>query len=274
MKLVSIFKISVFSVCLLMLPSAAVAQDAANDSVVATVQQSGEVAGVSKSLADEAYAAGNYGQAITIYEQLIEEQGEAASVYYNLGNCYYKSGQLAKAILNYERAWLMNPGDGDIRFNLELARSKTVDKITPMSEMFFITWARDVANLFSSNAWAKCAIVCFLLFIVALSAYIFGRKLAVRKASFFLGLFFLFICLVANASASYQKGQRLSQSNAIVVLPTVSVKSTPDKSGTDLFVLHEGCKVEIKDGSMSGWKEIRLSDGNVGWLPASAIEII
>ena len=275
MKPIDTFRTLLFSVCLVLIggTSEAVAQEA-TDSVAPAIRQGEAVVAAGKSVADEAYVAGNYEQAIALYEQLLSQQGEAPAVYYNLGNSYYKSGQLAKAILNYERALMMNPGDGDIRFNLELARSKTVDKITPMSEMFFIAWARDLANLLSANAWAKCGIASFLLFIIALSAYIFGRRLAVRKAAFFLALFLLVVCVVANASASYQKGVRQSRANAIVMLPTVSVKSTPDKSGTDLFVLHEGCKVEIKDDSMSGWKEIRLSDGNVGWLPASAIEVI
>lgn len=271
------FKKVIYNMFLMLLLGvlSAVAQGHQTDSTSAMKGQGGRESLVAdKTVADKAYAEGDYTQAIVLYEQLVGHQGEAAAVYYNLGNSYYKDGQLAKAILNYERALLMSPGDGDIRFNLELARSKTVDKITPLSEMFFITWARDVANLLSSNAWAKCAIVSFLLFIIALSAYIFSRKIAVRKVSFFLALFLLVVCVVANASASYQKGLRLNQTSAIVMLPTVSVKSTPDKSGTDLFVLHEGCKVEIKDGSMSGWKEISLPDGNVGWLPASAIEVI
>ena len=39
-----------------------------------------------------------------------------------------------------------------------------------------------------------------------------------------------------------------------------------------LFIRHEGRKVEIKDNSMREWKEIRLEDGKVGWVPASSIE--
>lgn len=56
--------------------------------------------------------------------------------------------------------------------------------------------------------------------------------------------------------------------------PTVTVKSTPDESGTDLFVLHEGTKVYIEDNSMTEWKEIRLEDGNKGWVQTKAIEVI
>ena len=53
-----------------------------------------------------------------------------------------------------------------------------------------------------------------------------------------------------------------------------TVKSTPNKSGTDLFILHEGRKVIIKDNTMKEWKEIKLEDGNVGWVPTNVIEII
>ena len=59
-----------------------------------------------------------------------------------------------------------------------------------------------------------------------------------------------------------------------MINPSVTVRSTPSDSGTSLFILHEGHKVDVKDNSMKDWKEIRLEDGKVGWIPASAIEII
>ena len=58
------------------------------------------------------------------------------------------------------------------------------------------------------------------------------------------------------------------------MIPTVTVKSTPNESGTDLFVLHEGTKVTIKDNTMKNWKEIKLEDGNVGWVQTKDLEII
>jgi hypothetical protein len=62
--------------------------------------------------------------------------------------------------------------------------------------------------------------------------------------------------------------------SAIIMDPSVTVRSTPSTSGTELFILHEGKKVIIKDDSMKDWKEIEIEDGNIGWLPASAIEQI
>lgn len=255
--------------------SVAVAQEevvADSSSVAASAGQSGAVVG--KAQADEAYAAGRYAEAAGLYEQIIAGQGVSPVLYYNLGNCYYKTSELAKAILNYERALLLNPGDADARFNLELARSKTVDKITPLRELFFITWAKGFANLQSSDAWAQTAIVCFIICLLSVLLYLFSRRTALRKGAFFAALILLVVCIVANAAASYQKGVLEERTQAIVMQPSVTAKSTPDNSGTDLFVLHEGCKVEIKDNSMRGWKEIRLADGNVGWIPVEAIEII
>jgi SH3-like domain-containing protein len=50
--------------------------------------------------------------------------------------------------------------------------------------------------------------------------------------------------------------------------PMVTVRSSPDDTGTELFILHEGSKVKI--GDMVGeWLEIRISDGNKGWIKAN-----
>ena len=116
-----------------------------------------------KAEADSAYVQEDYEKAISIYNQLLET-GVSAPVYYNLGNAYYRKGDMAHAILAYERAYLLDPGDADIRFNLQLARTKTVDKITPESEMFFITWFRQLIDLCSADQWGRAVVVCFALF--------------------------------------------------------------------------------------------------------------
>ena len=90
-----------------------------------------------KIIADSAYVKGDYKAAIEAYETILTNEGEAADVYYNLGNAYYKSENIAKAILNYERALLLNPSDEDVAFNLELARSKTVDKVADVHKFLW-----------------------------------------------------------------------------------------------------------------------------------------
>ena len=88
-----------------------------------------------------------------------------------------------------------------------------------------------------------------------------------------MGLLFLALVIVSNLFANYQKGEWETRSHAIVFAATVTAKSSPDASGTDLFVLHEGTYVSIKS-TLGAWSEIELEDGNVGWLPTKDIETI
>ena len=126
---------------------------------------------VTKERADSAYAQEHYQQAIADYEALLKS-GVSADIYYNLGNAYYRTDNITKAILNYERALLLSPGDDDIRFNLQMARSKTIDKITPQSEMFFVTWYHSLVNLMSVDAWARTALFTLAIAIVLVLLYL------------------------------------------------------------------------------------------------------
>lgn len=226
-----------------------------------------------KSVGDSAYLNGDYITASQVYEDLLID-GEASELYYNLGNSYYKSGEIAKAILNYERALLLEPGNADIRFNLEMAKAKAVDKVETTPEIFFVSWTKSLINMHSVTSWAICAIIFFILLIVSLYFFFFSKTALLKKIGFFSGLVSLLIVILANIFAAQQKSRLTQRDFAIVMTPNVVVRSTPSESGTSLFVLHEGRKVQIKDAAMREWKEIKLEDGKVGWVPTSSIEEI
>lgn len=228
---------------------------------------------VTKAEGDSAYIRNDYASAIQIYENLLKK-GEAAEVYYNLGNSYYKADDIARAILNYERALLLEPGNADIRANLEIARSKTIDKIVPVPEIFFVSWTKSLINCLSIDAWAKWGIVFFILLLVSFSLFFFSKQIRVKKIGFIAGIVFMVLVILSNTFAAQQKSELKNRNEAIVLAPSIIVRSTPSESGTSLFILHEGRKIEIKDSTMREWKEIRLEDGKVGWVPASAIEAI
>ena len=228
---------------------------------------------VTKAEADSAYVRGEYQQAITDYEALLK-QGGSAELYYNLGNAYYRTENITKAVLNYERALLLSPGDPDIRFNLQIARSKTIDKIVPESEMFFITWYHALVNLMSVDAWARMALISLALVIMLLLVYLFASRIWLRKVGFFGGILLLIVFVLSNLFAWQQKQNLLFRKGAIITASSVTVKSTPAKNGTDLFILHEGTKVNITDGSMRGWLEIRIADGKEGWIERNKLEEI
>jgi len=228
---------------------------------------------VTKAEADSAYVHERYQQAIADYEALLKG-GVSADLYYNLGNAYYRTDNITKAILNYERALLLSPGDADTRFNLQMARSKTIDKITPESEMFFVTWYHSLVNLMSVDAWARTALIALAIAIILALAYLFSDRIWLRKVGFFGALFLLVVFLMSNLFAYQQKQKLTHRTGAIIMTNAATVKSTPSKNGTDLFILHEGTRVTITDGSMKGWKEIRVADGKQGWIEVKQLEII
>lgn len=249
------------------------ANDTVYSDVSTTVQHEHKTTKVTKAQGDSAYIRHDYTTAIQIYEMLLKE-GESADVYYNLGNSYYKNDCIAKAILNYERALLLQPGDADIRANLEIARSKTVDKVAATPDVFFIAWGKSLLNCFSVEVWGKLGIISFWILLLALCLFLFSKRVIIKKIGFISGVILLFVVILTNAFASLQKRRFLERNSAIVSQPSVTVRSTPSDSGTSLFILHEGYKVEIKDNSMREWKEVQLEDGKVGWVPTVSIEVI
>ena len=228
---------------------------------------------VTKQDADAEYSKGNYQQAIKDYEELLKA-GESAEIYYNLGNAYYRTENITRAVLSYERALLMNPADDDIRFNLQMARSKTIDKITPESEMFFFTWYRSLVNLMTIDGWAHLAIASIILTLILALVYLFAGHLTLRKIGFYGGVLFLIIFLLSNLFAFQQKQMLMKRNGAIVTAPSVTIKKTPVANSADQGVIHEGTRVDIIDDTMRDWKEIHLADGREGWIPATQIEKI
>lgn len=228
---------------------------------------------VTKNNADTEYQKGNYQQAIRDYEEILKN-GESAEIYFNLGNAYYRTDNITKAVLNYERARLLSPGDDDINFNLQFARSKTIDKITPESEMFFVTWYKSLVNFTSVDNWAKTGILCIVMTLLLVLLYLFGPQLMLRKIGFFGGLAFFVIFLLSNLFAFQQKQALDNRTGAIIMAPSVNIKKTPAKNSADQFVLHEGTRVDIIDKGMTDWRCIRVGDGREGWIETKAIEEI
>jgi tetratricopeptide (TPR) repeat protein len=219
---------------------------------------------------NKAYTEGNFEQAVEIYQKLVNAGYSAGELYYNLGNAYYRIGDYKSAILNYERAKLLMPDNENVLTNLEYSQRFVQDKIETVPKFFLVEWAHSFIEMFTEKAWAIISIICFMLFLAGVITFLFTKVLMLRKLSFYVGILAIFISILAFYSAGKQK-QKITQHNtAIVFSPAVTVKSAPNENGTDLFIIHEGLKVTIISRS-NGWKEIKLSDGKVGWLPDDSV---
>ncbi len=225
------------------------------------------------SQANEAYSIGEYNNALEKYLAIEAGQEESYNLYYNIGNCYYKTGEVAKAIVYYERALKLNPAGKDAINNLEIARLQTLDQIESVPEFILTTWVKDIRDMFSSNVWAYISLVFFAITLLFLLGFKFAPLVSQRKLSFsFACVAFLFVIFSVLFSANLaSKGT--SQDYAIVMVPVSNVKSAPNTTGNNLFILHMGTKIQILE-QVQNWMRIELSDGRQGWMQTKDVEII
>ena len=219
------------------------------------------------------FTAGSYKEALKSWTEIYNAGYRSANLDYNIGNAYFKLNNIPLAILFYERAYRLKPADEDINYNLQIARTLNVDRFQEIPELFFVRWYKFVSLFLSTNSWAKISITSFILFLLLLSLYIYSPRHKFKIIGFWLAIFFVFLSLTSLAFTIHNKTLVYDSHEAIVSSPMVNGKSSPDKSGNDLFVLHEGTKVTVED-EVGEWLEIRLSDGNKGWVPVNCLIII
>jgi tetratricopeptide (TPR) repeat protein len=223
--------------------------------------------------ANDSYINKDYTLAIELYEQIVNQGFTAPELNYNLGNAYYKSENYTKAILNYERAIKQNPNFDDAKNNLKLANLHLRDKINSVPESNFSALFNLVVKGISLNSWAAFTLIFLAVSLGLFLLYLFSTERKLRKFAFSFGVVFLLICFGALCLGFYSESINSQSSDAIITETVVTAKSSPDDSGTDLFRLHEGLKVSIKDKS-ADWIEIRIADGRVGWVKSTSLEKI
>lgn len=223
--------------------------------------------------ANTAYINADYGKAIAIYDSIASQGYAGAKLYYNLGNAYFKEGKIGKSILNYNRALRYDPSDADIRHNLKVANTYVKDKIEAVPEFFLKGWVRKWKQGMSSNAWAGISLFMFALSLGAVLFYLLSNRILLRKTGFYTAICALLLGAISLSFAGSLKRQMTNSSEAVVMSTAAAVKSSPDNSSKDIFILHEGTKVRILS-TLNQWVEITIADGKKGWMHETAVETI
>jgi len=219
------------------------------------------------------FTAGSYKEALQVWTEIYTTGYRSANLDYNIGNAYFKLNNIPSAILFYERAYLLKPADENINYNLQISKTLIVDRFQEIPELFFVRWYNFVSLFLSTNTWAKISLSTFILFLLLISLYIYSSRHRQKVTGFWLAVIFFILSLATLALTIRNKSLVYDSHKAIISTPMVNGKSSPDKSGNDLFILHEGTKVTVED-EVGEWTEIRLSDGNKGWIPVNSIMII
>lgn len=223
--------------------------------------------------ANNAYRQQNYEQAIELYQNILSQGYHSKEVYFNIGNSYYRLNRIGEAILYYEKAQKLDPRDGDIQYNLELANLRVIDRIELPPRFILFEWWDNLKLFFSIQQLSRLISILFALTVFCLILGLFNKRYRLRR-------WFLYFSAVAGLLTIFgvyiliiRTGELKEVHWAIVLSPTVTVLSAPDENSTDVFLLHEGVRVSLNE-DRGDWVKISLPDGKSGWMKKNDIGII
>ncbi len=223
--------------------------------------------------ANAAYYANDFASASVLYDSIERSGMVSAKLYYNKAGALFKMGKTGEAILYYSKAQRLAPSDPDIAHNLAIAGTYTRNRIEPVPEFFLKRWAGKLGAIMSGNAWAWLSIALFALTLAGALLYLLPLRHRMRKTGFYGGLAAFVLLILAFSFARRDWSETVRPTGGIVTNPSAAVKSSPDSSGKDLFLLYEGDRVQVLD-AMNGWSEIAVANGNRGWIRSGAVSMI
>ncbi|MEO9077575.1 MAG: tetratricopeptide repeat protein [Gelidibacter sp.] len=222
---------------------------------------------------NDLYNKGDFEDAISKYESIIDTGEHSAALYFNLANAHYKLNHIAPSIYYYEKALKLSPNDKEIHNNIAFARNMTIDAIDKVPEIGFAKFSKNVTNWLTFDNWAKLSVFLMVLFVVFYLVYYFNYGATKKRLAFVASMSFLIMACGAVALAFNNYNLVEKDQPAIVFVKETQVKSEPNLRSSESFKLHEGTKVQILD-TVNNWKKIKLADGKTGWIPKQDIKLL
>lgn len=214
--------------------------------------------------AEEMYRAGQYAQALTIYEQDLKNHPKDPFLYYNIGNCYFKMGSKGLATAYYYRAFRLAPRQADIRHNLALSLSDSGETLVPagvpvvLHKAFFALSLAELKGLVCVLGWLACLLAgCWLLTHRA-------GKLTLAAA----------VLLIGCSAWFYVRHSWETQPLAVVASPVAEIRSGPGLNFPVSASVPQGHLLQLVDSKDNWQRVIVRSQGLKGWVERADIEPI
>lgn len=215
---------------------------------------------------NKAYRAGDFKQAIDVYQELIREKAYSGVLYLNLGNAFYRNQQTGEAILIYERGLKVEPRNEDIRYNLNYVRSRLEYSIKD-TRNWYVKALESLMNRFSAHEAILACLFAYFLIISSWAFVLFFRQGLpwgwIRKF-----LLIQFVLTLAVAGIKYVQTHMIR--DAIVIAKQAEVRYGPSSTDQVSFRLGQGLKVYVVD-HQEDWSRILLTNGESGWVKNSLI---
>lgn len=223
---------------------------------------------------NKAYNEGNYQEAITSYERILDSGVHSGELYFNLANAYYKLNRIAPSIYYYEKALQLLPNDNEVKGNLLFAQNMTIDAIEVIPEVGVSKIFKGFINTFGFDVWATMSIVLVIVFVLLFLGYYFSQATARKRLAFVISSAAIILAAISLFFAFQKYEYDKKDQPAIVFAQESEVKTDPNLRSELAFVLHEGTKVQILEFYEDNWTKIKLADGKIGWIPSSDIKAL
>jgi tetratricopeptide (TPR) repeat protein len=221
--------------------------------------------------ANAAYADDKFEVAVRLYNSILDDSLVSSELYFNLGNAYFKMNDLANAIYHYEKALQLNPSDADIKENLKIANTQTIDKVKDAPESNLRSLVYTVTHALKLRTWAWASILLSLMFGVFMILYFKSSTVKNKRRNFSFAMFFFVVAVVSLFFGRFQNQLQQDQSYAIIFENQLPVLVEPNPRSDVNFELNKGTKVSL-GSTFRDYTEIELSDGSEGWVKTSAFK--
>lgn len=215
--------------------------------------------------ANEFYQEKEFKKALFAYKSLLDHGFESADLYFNLGNAYYKTERYALSIWSFEKSLMLDPSFEAAKTNLDLANKSVVDKVQELPRIVWWYYWQRFKALFGVGGWTYISV--FMLWVLGAGLFLLLTKKVhwQKRLGVYLSTIGLSIAVFTGGIAINKKMLIKDPNTAIIISSNVYVKSAPEESSSDLYVVHSGLKVQLTD-QIGEWLKIRLADGKTGWV--------
>lgn len=219
--------------------------------------------------AGDAYAAGKYDEAVSLYETLLRYDAAVADAHYNAGCAYVKAGDPGRAALHFERALSLAPRDKDALFNLALIRQ---DMPSPVQALPKGNIERLLERLHSNELlWSLAAL--HSLFALSILGLVVLRGSGIRNlilpSTFVSGLLLVMILPLVWLKHLEERRPYAVILHGAADKP-LETRAGPGEDEARLAGLVAGLRVE-SPRCQGGWCEVELGGQVLGWVPADSV---
>jgi tetratricopeptide (TPR) repeat protein len=225
--------------------------------------------GVTFQQGNQAFWSGDFDQAIERYEALVELGVWDADLFYNLGTTYARQGRFGPAILNLERASILEPGDEDIRHNLEttrrsLARRRNAEGQDADLKPPRSFWLNLLARVTSWQVGLPF-LICWIGVFVVLGWRRMAKGEVIRLVLLILALVFGSLSLIGGALLLGKAAYDTQVHDAIAIHEGGAVtREGPGERFDRAFTASEGDRLRVIDRE-GDWLHLRDFGGHEGW---------